>query len=230
MKTPVLSRIRQSDTHRLIPSKSGESEDSVLARIADSDDHLRGIMELDAATDERRAAEAGRSLGIGVDELVFNIPHAGVINAAFTYAHPLGSRFNGPGRGAWYAGAELATSQAEVAWHKWIELVEVDWLEESVTYDDYLADFAGEFHDIRGDLAFEDCLDPDSYVESQSLGETLLQQGSSGIVYPSVRRKGGVCIACFRPALVDNVRKSARYRFTWTGSPTPVVRLEQSYP
>lgn len=230
MKTPVLSRIRQSDTHRLIPSKYSDSGDDVLARIADSDDHLRGIMELDLATDARRAAEAGRSLGIGVDELVSGIPHAGIINAVFTYAHPLGSRFNGPGRGAWYAGAELATSQAEVAWHKWIELVEVDWLEESVTYDDYLADFAGEFHDIRGDVAFEDCLDPDSYVQSQSLGETLLQQGSSGIVYPSVRRKGGVCIACFRPALVDNVRKSVRYRFTWSGSPKPVVGLEQRYP
>ena len=207
-----------------------ESEDGVLARIADSDDHLRGIMELDVATDARRVAEAGQLLDIGVDELVSGIPHAGIINAAFTYAHPLGSRFNGPGRGAWYAGAELATSQAEVAWHKWLELVEVDWLEESVTYDEYLADFAGEFHDIREAPAFEDCLYPDSYVESQSLGETLLQKGSSGIVYPSVRRKGGVCIACFRPALVDNVRKSARYRFTWSGSPTPVVGLEQRYP
>lgn len=230
MKTPVLSRIRQTDTHRLIPSKYSDGGGSVLARIADGDDHLRGIMELDVATDTRHVAEAGRLLGIGVDELVSGIPHAGIINAAFSYAHPLGSRFNGPGRGAWYAGAELATSQAEVAWHKRLELVEVDWLEESVTYDDYLADFAGEFHDIREAPSFKDCLDSDSYVESQSLGETLLQQGSSGIVYPSVRRKGGVCIVCFRPALVGNVRKSARYRFTWNRSSTPVVALEQSYP
>lgn len=230
MKSPVLSRIRQSDTHRLISSKYSESGDDVLARIADSDDHLRGIMELDLATDERHASEAGRLLGIGVDELVSGIPHAGIINAAFTYAHPMGSRFNGPRRGAWYAGAELATSQAEVAWHKWIELVEIDWLEESVSYDDHLADFAGEFHDIREDRAFEGCLAPDSYVESQSLGEALLQQGSSGIVYPSVRRKGGLCIACFRPALVNNVRKGARYRFTWSGLATPAIRLEQTFP
>lgn len=230
MRIPALSRIRQADTHRLIPSKYSESGDSVLARIADNDDHLRGIVELDLATDERLVAEADRVLGIGIDELVSGIPHAGIINAVFAHAHPLGSRFNGPDRGAWYAGAELATSQAEVAWHKWIELVEVDWLEESVTYDDYLADFAGEFHDIREDRAFEGCLAPDSYVESQSLGESLLQQGSSGIVYPSVRRKGGTCLACFRPALVDNVRKGARYRFTWRGSPTPAIRLEQTFP
>ena len=32
-----------------------------------------------------------------------------VINAAFCHAHPLGARFSGPDRGAWYAGFELAT-------------------------------------------------------------------------------------------------------------------------
>ena len=177
MKLPAVSRIRQLDTHRLIPAKYGESGDSVLIRIADNDDHLRGIFELDLATDKRLAAEADRLPGIGVDELVAGIPHHHVINAAFSHAHPLGSRFNGPDRGAWYAAFDLATSQAEVSWHKWIELVEVDWTEESVTYDDYLADFGGEFHDVRGDPAFDACLDPHSYVESQLLAETLLAAG-----------------------------------------------------
>ncbi len=229
MKLPAVSRIRQLDTHRLIPAKYGESGDSVLIRIADNDDHLRGIFELDLATDKRLAAEADRLPGIGVDELVAGIPHHHVINAAFSHAHPLGSRFNGPDRGAWYAAFDLATSQAEVAWHKWIELVEVDWTEESVTYDDYLADFGGEFHDVRGDPAFDACLDPHSYVESQLLAETLLRQGSLGGIYPSVRREGGICLACFRPALVGNVRKSVRYRFTWRGSPTPAIDVDETY-
>ena len=228
MKLPAVSRIRQLDTHRLIPAKYGDSGESVLVRIADSDDHLRGIFELDLATDERLAAEADRLPGIGIGELVAGIPHHHVINAAFSHAHPLGSRFNGPDRGAWYAAFDLATSQAEVAWHKWIELVEVDWTEESVTYDDYLADFGGEFHDVRGDPAFDACLDPYSYIESQLLAETLLRQGSSGVIYPSVRREGGICLACFRPALVGNVRKSARYRFTWRGSPVPEIDVDET--
>ena len=38
--------------------------------------------------------------------------------------------------------------------------MEVDWTEESIAYDDYLADFGGEFHDVRGDSAFDACLDP----------------------------------------------------------------------
>jgi len=226
---PSITRIRQLDTHRLIPSKYGEGGESVLVRIADDDGHLRGIFELDHATDDRLLTENDRLPGIGIDELVSGVPCYRIINAAFSHANPFGSRFNGPDRGAWYAGFALETSQAEVAWHKSVELAEIDWMQESVTYDGYLADFGGEYHDIRGDATYGECLDPDSYVESQTLAETLLGMGASGIVYPSVRHKDGVCLACFRPALVGNVRKSGRYRFTWTGSPEPEIEFEQAY-
>lgn len=201
----------------------------MLARIADDDAHLSALVELDRATDESATAEDDRLAGIGIDELVFGVPDARIVNAAFSHAHPLGSRFNGPDRGAWCAGFELATAQAEIAWRKTVELLEVGWLDESVTYDDYLADFAGAFHDIREDAAFGKCLDPDSYVDSQSLAETLLGQRSSGIVYPSVRRAGGTCLVCFRPALVGNVRRSARYRVTWAGSIRPEIAFEEFY-
>jgi len=213
----------------MIPSKYSENGDSVLVRIADDDDHLQSIFDLDHATNDRLLAENDLLPGIGVDELVFSVPSYRIINAAFTHAHPLGSRFNGPDRGAWYAGFELETSQAEIAWHKSLELAEVDWLNESVTYDDYLADFGGEYHDIRGDDRFSDCLSVDSYVASQGLADRLLAEASPGVIYPSVRHAGGDCLACFRPALVGNVRKSARYRFTWTGKPEPEIELEESY-
>ena len=201
----------------------------MLIRIADDDNHLRGIFDLDNATNDRLLAETDQLPDIGIDELVFGVPYYRIINAAFSHAHPLGSRFNGPDRGAWYAGFELKTSQAEIAWHKSVELFEIDWLEERATYDDYLADFGGDFHDIRGDATYRKCLDPDSYVESQKLAETLLGEQSSGIIYPSVRHTPGVCLTCFRPALVGNVRKSARYRFTWTGSPEPEIEFEEAY-
>lgn len=213
----------------MIPSKYSENGDSVLVRIADDDDHLQSIFDLDHATNDRLLAENDLLPGIGVDELVFSVPSYRIINAAFTHAHPLGSRFNGPDRGAWYAGFALETSQAEVAWHKSLELAEIDWLNESVTYDDYLADFGGEYHDIRGDDNFSDCLSADSYVASQGLADRLLAEDSPGVIYPSVRHSGGDCLACFRPALVGNVRKHARYRFTWTGKREPEVELEESY-
>jgi len=74
----------------------------------------------------------------------------------------------------------------------------------------YLADFRADFHDIRNDPAYANCLDPNSYTKSQSLARELLAQASAGLLYRSVRRKGGTCIACFRPALVVNVRKGFR--------------------
>jgi RES domain-containing protein len=131
------------------------------------------------------------------------------VNTAFTYAHPTGSRFNGPERGAWYAAFRLDTSQAEVAFHRAKELQEINWPDPEVfEYVEYLADFRGEFHDIRKQPDFRDCLSPDSYAASQRLAQLLLQRGSAGIIYPSVReKKHGDCVSCFRPALVMNVRR-----------------------
>jgi hypothetical protein len=223
---PPLGLVRQFDTHRLVPSHYRDSGDSVLVAIADDDEHLAAIFELDHATNDRLLAEGRLAPGIGPEELVFAVPHAPVINATFCHAHPLGARFNGPDRGAWYAAFDLETSQAEVAFHKAVQLAEIDVFEDSVTYDDYIADFTASFHDLRPGRGFKAVLDPDSYVHSQGLAEELLENGSLGIVYPSVRRPEGTCLACFRPALVSNVRRARTYRFTWEGEPTPTIGVE----
>jgi hypothetical protein len=227
MALPPVSLVRQFDTHRLVPSRHRPRGDSVLVDIADDDAHLQAIFALDAATNDRVAAAHRRLPGIGLDELVSGVPHAAVVNAAFCHAHPLGARFSSPDRGAWYAAFELATSQAEVAFHKTVQLAEIGRFEDSVTYDDYLADVSGSLHDIRRPLRFRACLDPESYVESQGLAERLLEAGSLGVVYPSVRLAGGTCLAVFRPALVANVRRARTYRFTWKGKPEPDVTPER---
>ena len=78
-------------------------------------------------------------------------------------------------------------------------------------------------HDLRHARGFKACLAPDSYVASQALADSLLSAGSLGVVYPSVRHAGGTCVACFRPALVSNVRRAYTYRFTWTGGEGPRI-------
>jgi hypothetical protein len=230
MALPPLRRIRQADTHRLVPSRHLHRGDSALTRIADDDTHLGAIFELDDATNDRLAGERGWLPGIGPDELLAGVPYASIVNAAFAHAHPLGSRFNGPDRGAWYAGFELETAHAEVAFHKSIELAEIGWPDESVTYDDYLADFNADFHDLGGAREFRAALDPDSYVASQRLAASLLREGSLGVVYPSVRRTGGTCVACFRPALVASVRKGRTWRLTWSAGAGPVIEAMPARP
>src|SRR5687767_9591479 len=196
MRVPPVTLVRQHDTHRLVPSRHLASGDSVLAGIADDDTHLPAIFDLDAATNDRLRAEHHRFPGIGVEELVFGVPWSHVVNAAFCHPHPLGSRFNGPSRGAWYAATDIETSQAEVGFHKSVQLAEIGRFEDTVTYDDYMADFSADFHDLRSaPPAMRRVLDPDSYVESQALAERLLEKDSLGVIYPSVRRAGGTCIA-----------------------------------
>ena len=223
-----LTALRQFDTCRLIPSRFVEREDSVLAPLAENDAHLRDLFDLDNATNERLRGEYGALPGIGVDELVFGVPHFRMINAAFTYPRPEGSRFNNGERGAWYCGFEAETSLAEIIFHKTVEYQEIDRFDDSVSYQALLADFTATFHDLRGMPGTAKYLDPQSYIESQALAEQLLEAGSMGVIYPSVRQPGGTCLACFRPAIVGNVRKGQAYRLTWAGSPTPVVETEKS--
>jgi RES domain len=226
---PPVTALRQLDTARLIPSRYSIPDDSVLARIAGDDATLAVIFDLDNATNDRLLAEANLLPGIGVDELVFGVAHYRIINAAFTHAHPLGSRFNGPDRGAWYASFAKDTSLAEVIFHKTVALKEVNWFHDQISYDVYLADLAAEFHDIRTLSSYADCLAPDSYIAAQSLAASLLDAGAAGLIYPSVRHPGGTCIACFRPAVVSHVRKTERLLLTWTGTETPTVALAQTY-
>lgn len=202
-------------------------ENSVLTGIAEDDAHLADLFELDNATNERLRAERGLSAGIGIDELVFGVPNASLVNAAYAYAHPQGSRFNGPERGAWYCSFDVETALAEVAFHKSVEYQEIGRFDDSVTYETLLADFTSEFHDIRKDPRFARCLDPASYVASQRLAQRLMEKGSIGVVYPSARRPRGTNLACFRPAVVANVRRGAAYRLTWSGDAAPTIELEK---
>jgi hypothetical protein len=213
---PPTSRIDQQNTHRLIPTRFADGGASVLTELTGDDDILAGIFSLDNATNDRLWAESGRSPGIDARELVFGIPAYRIINATFCHPAPNGSRFNSRERGAWYAGFELETSQAEITYHRRLWLAETGWNEEDVSdYVDYLADFHAEFYDLRTGDKYTVCLSSVSYKASQVLAEELLEIGAAGIVYPSVRREGGTCLACFRPVLVGNVRRGDTFNIVF---------------
>lgn len=209
-----LQHFDRSSTHRLIPTKYGES---VLEKLPLPKNVLADLSELDAATNERILAENGQNPTVG-RELIFGVSYFKIVNSAFSHPGPWGGRFHGSQRGAWYAGFELETSLHEVAFHK-RRFLEDARINEPFTYDyvDYLADFSGEFHYLDKEEK-QKCLQaepiPVCYAESQALALKLLHEGSNGIVYPSVRYPSGTCIACFRPALVFNPRKGADYKIT----------------
>ncbi len=194
----------------------------MLEEVSDSEQMVADLVLLDGATNDRIQGEQQGLPGISTFELVYGIPNAHIVNAAFTHTNEAGSRFNDSTRGAWYAADELETSLAEVSYHKARRLAEIvvpelrygrpD--EDSTSYDDWLADFRSAYHSLRPPEKFADYLKPDPvpecYQKSQHLARTLLEGKSNGICYPSVRRQGNFCLVCFRPALVYNPRQGQR--------------------
>jgi hypothetical protein len=148
----------RAGTHRLIPSKySGES---VLEMLSVPPRVLADLSELDAATNERTTGERGGNSAIGPGELLYGVPEAHIVNAAFTYHGPHGGRFHSSKRGAWNAGVELGTSVAEVAFHKRRFLEDARLTGQySFDYRDCLADFSGQFHYLDANES-QSCLQP----------------------------------------------------------------------
>ena len=221
---PLLTATSFKDTSRLIPSKYSIGEQSVLTRLAPDAKTLHDGFQVESRTNDRLIADIGGLPGITPHELVASAPYASIINAAFTHPRPEGSRFNRPGRGAWYAAKSVRTAQVEVAYHQTLALAEIGRNKDELTYEEYLADFTGDFHNLLNSPEFAAVLSPASYKASQRLAQELLEKGSLGIVYPSVRATG-VCLACFRPALVTHVRKGRTYNFRWAASPKPIIEL-----
>lgn len=182
---------------------------------------LEDMILLDGATNDRVQGEDHGLAGISTYELIYGIPNARIVNAAFTHANPEGSRFNDGTRGAWYAAFDLRTSIAEVVYHKARRLAEIVVPDlpgnrpdrETSAYDDWLADFHTSFHMLEPPGKFSRYLRPKPvpacYAQPQRLAKKLLAAQSNGIVYPSVRRLGRLCVVCFRPALVYNARRGA---------------------
>ena len=144
-----LDSFEHAGAHRLIPSKY--SKGSVLETLPLPRAVLADLSEIDAATNERNVAEHGGHTAIGPGELLFGVPYAQIVNAAFCHPGPYGGRFNSSRRGVWYAGVEIETSIAEVAFHKRRFLKDAR-ITGRYTFDyiDFLADFCGKFHRLEG--------------------------------------------------------------------------------
>lgn len=209
-------------TIRLVPTRYPSV--GILDVIASPRD-LDAIIELETWTNDRISTEIGILHRLPREEWVLGRPMASVIMAAFCHPRPGGGRFNGPDRGAWYACRKLSTAHAEMTYHRTEELAEIGVFDTFVQMRAYLADFRAIFEDIRERRPeFDPLYAPESYGASQAFGRTLLEGGSNGVLYRSVRDPSGECIACFRPKLVKNVREGGNFEYRWNGSRTPVVR------
>ncbi len=210
--------------------------------MAENDDEIEDLVLLDGATNDRVQSEHRGFIGISTFELLYAVPNAHIVNAAFTHPNESGSRFNDNTRGAWYAADCQDASTAEVAYHKSKRLGDIIVPDEPgqrpprdvSTYDDWLANFQADFHVLEPPEKFSALLKPEPvphcYAASQALARRLLNEGSNGLVYPSVRYRGSKCIACFRPALVYHPHRSERLEITLTANKTGYDHLVRRVP
>lgn len=220
----LVTHIAQDRTVRLV--SSARLRDPVLLKLV-TEEELDALAEIEGATSGRlRTQEVGADR-LDRRELVFGIPHAQFINAAFSYWLPRSlNRFNGPGRGAWYAALTVETCVSEVTFHMERELNNVGDFNAVVEYVEAFASFVGDFVDVRAVRPRPDYLDPNpakSYSAGNRLADAVRAAGHYGIVYPSVRAPGGTCLVALVPHAVQSVAQGKVIRLSWKGAPGPEV-------
>ncbi|WP_395540483.1 RES family NAD+ phosphorylase [Neotabrizicola sp. sgz301269] len=211
---------------RLIPATYHKPP--ALRGLVDSDEELEILAGIEAMTSARMQAERGRSPHLDPRELAWQRRSRDLrlygeshVNAAFTYTRAGGNRFNPPTRGAWYCAWDVLVSVSEVAFHRTRELSFTGWYHDRARYVELLADFIGNFEDLR-DEPSHPALHPDpaqGYPAGQALAESLRRDGARGLIYPSVRAPaGGDCLVCFEPHAIQNVRPGASWDLIWDGT------------
>jgi RES domain-containing protein len=206
--------------------------DSVLKALADSQDELSELAEIESATSTRLVAQDHGIEGIPAEQLIHGVPHEAFINASFTYAKPMElNRFNGPSRGAWYAALDVETCLAEVAFNMTEFLERAGDYNAVVEYAELHASVAGEYLDLRG-VGEHPSLNADTatgYKAGNVLAQAALARGVNGIIYPSVRHEGGTCFAVLWPHAVQSVAQGSVFRLIWSGTAKPAIEKVMQY-
>ncbi|MGB3388192.1 MAG: RES family NAD+ phosphorylase [Pseudaminobacter sp.] len=195
---------------RLIPSRFPPI--GLFDTVATAAD-LEAVMDLVGWTNDRLMAD--RIDRLPREEWAYGRANASIVMAAFLHVAPGGARFNGPELGAWYAAAEINVAVAEVGHHLRREAVARGVEAVSRTYRSYSARLDGAYLDITGwRESRPELYAPDSYAASQVFGESVRAGGGDGILYGSVRLRGGMNVAAYRPSKINDVVQAAHYDVT----------------
>lgn len=146
--------------------------------------------------------------------------------ASFTHLNPEGSRFSDGTFGVLYLGNSIETAIKETVYHRERFLERTGEPPIRVEMRRYVTSVTRRLHDVRG--GFPEIHAPNDYSVSQRIARELRSSGSDGVVYDSVRNRGGQCSAVFWPDCVGPFAQAAHYAYVWDGrSITNVIELTQ---
>lgn len=208
---PPVHRIRWQRAYRIVPSRFPPV--GVFDAIADTKD-LDVLYQIEAMTNPRLREEWGEISNIPREHRVSG-PGSTPLMAAFTHVNPEGSRFSDGSYGVLYLAHEFATAVEETVYHRQQFLAATHEPPIDLTMRTYVSGVHGTLTDIRGGWKPEH--DPASYAASRKLGVRLRKEGSNGIVYDSVRCRGGECAALFYPDLAKPCVQGRHLMYRWDG-------------
>ena len=201
-------------SYRLIASRYPTV--SLYDDIADPAD-LDVVFAIEALTNPRIRNELGQLQLVAPDERVSGVGSTPIM-AAFTHLNPEGSRFSDGSYGVYYAAQDLDTAVAEVSHHRALFLSRT--AEPAIDIDLRLisAPLDAPLHDLRKLRSSAPALyDPADYGAGQALGRRLREAGSWGVLYHSVRHRGGLCAGLFRPRALQSAKEAAHIALHWDG-------------
>ena len=174
------------------------------------------LYEIENLTNERLRAPAGNLAGIPRECRAYG-PGSAYIMAPFAYRAP--GRFGDGSYGVLYAALDEPTALAEAAFHRARFLRATANPKETATLQLLALKVTGELEDLRplwGSEVYDP--DPSRYGAAQRFAAQIRAQGGDGIVYASLRRLGGECVAGFRPDRFSDCRHVRLVQFYWDGA------------
>jgi len=209
---PPLKRIRWSHAYRIVPSRFPPV--GVFDRIATPAD-LEALYAIEAMTNPRLRDELG-DLRLVPKERRVSGPGTTPVMAAFTHLNPEGSRFSDGSWGVFYAGHSVATAVEETVYHRERFLAATAESPCNIEMRCYRTTIHAKLHDLRG--GWKAAHDPNDYSAGVALARRLRSEGSDGLVYDSVRHRGGECVAVFYPDRVGPCTQAQHLMYRWDGA------------
>ncbi len=211
--TPPLAAVVWRPSHRIVPSIFPPR--GLFDAVADPAD-LDAVFALEALTNDRLRERLGHLRRIPPERRVSG-PGTTPVMSAFTHVHPDGGRFSTAKFGAYYAARELPTAIAETVYHRERFLRASKEPPIDLQMRSYQGNVRADLHDVRGG-DWPRLHDPHSYAISQAFATRLRDKGSEGIVFDSVRKPGGQCVALFYPDLIGPVKQGPHLLYRWDGA------------
>lgn len=216
------------EVFRIIPSQFPPV--NVFEGIFDSPEEMEAAFAVEALTNRRVRQEAGLLQQVPRADWIWG-PGASVVMACFTHTgRP--SRFSDGAHGVYYGAESIATAVAETRFHRERFLAATDEDDLELTMRVYVNRVCRPLRDLRGP-GHEALLGPDDYGPPQAAARRWRAEGAWGVVYPSVRRARGECVAVFRPPALTLPTPSAHLRYVWKRSERRIVdvfRIENLSP